>query len=96
MASDSTDEYPADNVAQQAIEVVELQYGRDNGEFVGQTPADGTVDFIAGVPYDAVNDMTIYASTLPSWTVLTWAQKWFVTSLTGSSGTTVAVSTTAC
>ena len=24
------------------------------------TPADGTVDFIAGVPYDAVNDMTIY------------------------------------
>ena len=61
VASDSTDEYPADNVAQQAIEVVELQYGRDNGEFVGQTPADGTVDFIAGVPYDAVNDMTIYA-----------------------------------
>lgn len=60
VASDSTDEYPADNAAQQAIEVVELQYGRDNGEFVGQTPADGTVDFIAGVPYDAVNDMTIY------------------------------------
>jgi hypothetical protein len=61
VASDSTDEYPADNAAQQAIEVVELQYGRENGEFVGQTPADGTVDFIAGVPYDAVNDMTIYA-----------------------------------
>ena len=61
MASDSTDEYPADNVAQQAIEVVEFQYGRDNGDFVGMTPADGTVDFIAGVPYDAVNDLTIYA-----------------------------------
>ena len=60
VASDSTDEYPADNVAQQAIEVVEYQYGRDNGTFVGMTPADGTVDFIAGVPYDAVNDMTIY------------------------------------
>ena len=60
VASDSTDEYPADNAAQQAIEVVENQYGRDNGTFVGQTPADGTVDFIAGVPYDAVNDMTIY------------------------------------
>lgn len=60
VASDSTDEYPGDNVAQQAIEVVEFHYGRDNGTFVGQTPADGTVDFIAAVPYDAVNDMTIY------------------------------------
>jgi hypothetical protein len=61
VASDSTDEYPSDNVAQQAIEVVEFQYGRDNGDFVGMTPADGTVDYIAGVPYDVVNDMTIYA-----------------------------------
>ena len=60
VASDSTDEYPLDNAAQQAIEVVQYQYGRDNGTFVGQTPADGTVDFIAGVPYDAINDMTIY------------------------------------
>jgi len=61
VAADSTDEYPEDNVATQAIEVVENQYGRDNGTFVGQTPADGTVDFIAGVPFDAVEDLTIYA-----------------------------------
>jgi len=61
VAADSTDEYPEDNAATQAIEVVENQYGRDNGTFVGQTPADGTVDFIAGVPFDAVNDLTIYA-----------------------------------
>ena len=60
VASDSTDEYPADNVAQMAIEVVENQYGRDNGDFVGMTPSDGTVDFIAAVPYDVINDMTIY------------------------------------
>ena len=60
VAADSTDEYPEDNLAQQSIDVVEFQYGRDNGDFVGQTPADGTVDFIAGVPYDVVNDMTVY------------------------------------
>lgn len=61
VASDVPDQYPSDNVAQDAFEVVEYQYGRDNGQIEGEFPGDGTVDYIAAVPYDAINDMTIYA-----------------------------------
>ena len=61
VATDSIDEYPGDNVAQDAIEVVEFQFGRDNGQIAGQFPGDGTVDYIAAVPYDIINDGTIYA-----------------------------------
>ena len=62
VAADSTDEYPADNAAQESFDVVEFQYGRESGDFVGQFPGtDGTVDYIAAVPFDAVDDMTIYA-----------------------------------
>ena len=58
--ADSLDQFPADNSTTLAMEVTEYHYGRDDGTFEGQTPAVGTVDFIAGVPYDVINPMTIY------------------------------------
>ena len=51
--ADSTDEYPADNVAHAGH-----RGGGDTSTAAtterswAKTPADGTVDFIAGVPYD--------------------------------------------
>lgn len=59
-SGDFTDEQPVDNTASRNLSVTQYQYGREDGVFEGQTPADGTVDFIAGVPFDAINDMSIY------------------------------------
>ena len=57
---DFNDEYPQDNVATRNLSVTPYQYGREDGTFYGLTPSNASVDFMAGVPFDAVNDMVIY------------------------------------
>lgn len=61
MSSDSTDENEGNNTMMQAFEVTEFSWGRDNGEFTGLFPGDGTDDYIALNPFDVYEDVTIYA-----------------------------------
>lgn len=60
IASDSVDQYPDDNVASDQYAVSEFSYGRDNGVLAGLSPSDGTVDYLAAVPYDIFAEQTIY------------------------------------
>lgn len=60
VASDSLDQYPDDNMATDQYSVTEFSYGRDDGTLSAISPADGTVDFIAAVPYDIFNEQMIY------------------------------------
>lgn len=60
IASDSLDQYPEDNMASDQYAVTEFSYGRDNGMLAGLSPADGTVDYLAAVPYDIFNEQMIY------------------------------------
>ena len=63
--ADEEDENPENNLAGQSYEVIdELQFGRDEGVIGGHFPTndeDAVLPYVALVPYDIVNDVTIYA-----------------------------------
>ena len=61
VSATAEDENPGNNTASQSFEVSNLHYGRDNGTMVAAFPGEGTDDFIALVPYDIFEDVTVYA-----------------------------------
>jgi hypothetical protein len=61
VSADDADENPGDNVQSASFEVTEFSYGRDNSEFSGVFPADGTVEWIAGPLFQIFTDATVYA-----------------------------------
>ena len=60
LASDSTDATPDDNVRTEEFKVSEFIYARDNDEFSGVFPADGTQEFIAAAGYQMFQEATVY------------------------------------
>ncbi len=61
VSADATDENPGDNELSASFEVTEFSMGRDDGDFSGVFPADGTEEWAAGPLFQIFNDATVYA-----------------------------------